>query len=162
MIVGFSGCAAFDPGGQVRRSLTQSKIYEWREDGSFWVEGNGTQTERFIMAQGDVKIITNDEGDEVIDWENSHIAYYLEADPSADAASAAMAQALQASTQQVQYLSQTFDNMIDLLGTLMGARLGPQVSGDGTQPGLGDEVRSLIEAEVRRLLENPPTAPHPG
>lgn len=29
----------------------QSKIYEWRENGSFWVEAKGSQTEAFEMNQ---------------------------------------------------------------------------------------------------------------
>ena len=99
MIVALTGCHT-DLGGQVRRSLSQSKIYEWRPDGSFRMEANGPQTEGFIMAQGKLKMITDENGVEVVDWPNSEVEKYLRADPSGDAASNAMTHALQASTQQ--------------------------------------------------------------
>lgn len=107
-----TGCAMFDPGGQVRRGLEQAKIYEWRGDGSFWVEGKGTQTERFTMIQGSIKMKEGAEGEPTIDWENSGIEYYLSADPSADVAGTAMGLALAASTEQVKVLSKTVDGLI--------------------------------------------------
>lgn len=109
------GCVAGQPGGQVRRGLSQRKTYEWTEDGNFRVEGEGPQTERFTMMQGDMVMTVDADGNPVVDWENSTVAYYLSADPSADAAASTMGQALMASTAQVQAMSGSFDRMIALL-----------------------------------------------
>lgn len=151
-----AGCAAFDPGGQTRRSLTQSKIYEWRKDGGFWVEGNGPQTERFTMMEGylvferdeNEEIVYDDYGEPKIDWEKSYIAYYLHADPSADAAASTMNQALAASTQQITALS-------NMVGDLTKAVLEARAQNQGRDSKnilielLGDpEIRALIKVLV--------------
>lgn len=107
------GCAILDPGGQVRRGLTQSKLYEWGEEGNFWVQGNGPQTERFTMAQGRIVMKEDPEGDPVVDWEKSAIEYFLTADPSADAAGTAMGQALTASTKQIEMLTGTVNKLLE-------------------------------------------------
>ena len=114
-----TGCAMFDPGGQVRRGLEQRKLYEWRDDGSFWVEGVGTQTERFTMIQGQIKMQTGPEGEPVIDWENSLIEYYLAADPQADVAGNAMAQALTASTTQAEVFGKIIGDLMAIIAPLL-------------------------------------------
>ncbi len=120
-----SGCVAFDPGGQVRKGLTQSKVYEWRDDGNFWAEGRGPQTERFTMAQGVIVMTVDDDGEPVIDFERSRLEYYLRADPSADAASSALAQALQASTQQMAAFTELMGTAIQAVMPLLAARQQP-------------------------------------
>ena len=89
-LVSGTGCLLGDPGGQTRKALTQSKIYEVRADGSVWIEAVGTQTERFEVAGGDIVFLPepDDSGRRVIDFSKSHIKYYVWADPSAKDASA--------------------------------------------------------------------------
>jgi hypothetical protein len=95
-----SGCALWTPGASVQRGIGQSKLYEWRADGGFWVEGKGTQEEQFTMAQGILKMKEGENGEPTIDWENSVVEYYLTARPSAKVAGNAMEQAFQAGTAQ--------------------------------------------------------------
>ncbi|HEB79106.1 MAG TPA: hypothetical protein ENI79_01350 [Rhodospirillales bacterium] len=78
-VVAVAGCS---PGLWTRQALSQTKIYEWRDDGGFWVEGKGPQEEIFTMMQG--VIAFNPDG--TVNLENSHVEYYLHAEPSADAA----------------------------------------------------------------------------
>lgn len=114
-----TGCAMFTPGASVRRGLEQSKLYEWRADGGFWVEGKGTQTEAFTMVQGDIKMKEGEDGKPVIDWDGSTVAYYLSADPNADVAGTAMGQAFAASTAQMGMLNQTIDTLLSIVGPLI-------------------------------------------
>lgn len=117
-----SGCVALDPGGQVRKGLSQSKVYEWRNDGNFWAEGLGPQTERFTMAQGVIVMTVDEDGEPVIDFEKSRLEYYLRADPSADAAASAMTQALEASTQQMGAFTELLGTVIQAAMPLLAAR----------------------------------------
>ncbi len=151
-----AGCVAFDPGGQTRRSLTQSKIYEWREDGGFWVEGNGPQTERFTMIEGELAFLYNEDGtpakdengEHKVDWANSHIAYYLHADPSADAAASTMNQALAASTQQITALSTMVGDLTKAVVPLLQTRA--QNQGGDSKNAL---LELLADPEIRALIK---------
>lgn len=119
------GCAMFDPGGSVRRGLEQAKIYEWREDGSFWVEGVGTQAERFTMIEG-VLVMKGGEDGPVVDLEKSIITHYLTADPSAKVAGTAMGQALAASTEQIKASSQLIGDLVSTIVPLISPVPGPE------------------------------------
>lgn len=114
-----AGCGMMFPGLQVKDALSQRKIYEWREDGGFWVEGTGTQTERFTMMQGVIVMKTDGDGNEVVDLEKSQIEYYLKADPSADSAASALGAALQASTDQMRAMGETLNKIVDSVMPLL-------------------------------------------
>ena len=146
------GCAAFDPGGQVSRGLGQSKSYEWSDTGQFKVTGNGPQTERFTMAQGDLVMKVDKDGNEVIDWDKSKLAYYLRADPKADDAANAMNAALIASTAQVDRLSRSFDNLLASVLPLLARPTAPT----GGTSGNTDLSESL--ARLLTLLEQQTSA----
>jgi len=139
------GCVAFDPGGQVGRGLGQSKTYEWSENGRFRVDGNGPQTERFTMAEGDIVMSFDDDGNEVVDWSKSKIKYYLRADPKADDAANAMNAALLASTAQIDRMSQSFDNLLSTLLPMLANRSGGSSNNDKSDD-------SVVMDRLERLL----------
>ena len=116
VIVLAAGCI---PGEQVRRGLGQYKEYGWDDSGTFSVLGEGAQTERFRMAQGQIKMMAGPDGKPTIDWEHSVIEYYLEADPSAEDAGSALVRAAQESTNQVEILAQTIREMFAALLPLL-------------------------------------------
>lgn len=119
MAVSLPGCLAMNPGGQVEKALKQSKIYEWRETGTFWAEAVGTHEEEFTMAEGNIVMKEDDEGNMVVDFEKSRLTHYLHAKPNAGAAASAAGLAFEASTQQVKAMSASFDKMVALIASTM-------------------------------------------
>lgn len=114
------GCALFtSPGEQIRQGMEQSTLKEWRADGGFWAEAKGTQTERYTMAQGRIVLKENEDGEAVIDLEESVIEYYLTADPSARDSGTAMGQALEASTAQAEVLGRTVSDLVGAMIPLL-------------------------------------------
>lgn len=109
------GCVALDPGGQVARGVGQAKTYGWDELGNFTVTGQGAQTERFTMAQGDIVMMAGPDGLPVIDYEKSRLEYFLTADPSAESAASVMGPAFEASTAQVRVLAGELGRIVDVL-----------------------------------------------
>ena len=84
---------------------------EWKEDGSFWTEGRGTQTEAFTMAEG--VIVFNDDGS--INFAESQITHYLKVDPRADVAGTALDAGFAASTAQMQAVTQLISALVPML-----------------------------------------------
>jgi len=140
-----AGCAWSDPGGQVARGLGQEKTYAWSENGNFSVQGKGPQTERFTMAEGNIVMKFDDDGNEVVDWGKSAIQYYLRADPNADVAGGAMAQGFEASTRQAEALGKVFSQAIGAAVQIAGMRMQPEPPATETPAsGLSDTVSQLL------------------
>lgn len=110
-----TGCALLMPGESVRRGMEQSKIYEWRTDGGFWVEAKGTHTESFMMLEGELVMKEGDDGKPVVDFERSRVTHYLAADPNVDVAGTAMGQAFEASTAQMKMFSDLVAGLMPLI-----------------------------------------------
>lgn len=116
-VLSLTGCLS--PGKETREALSQTKTYEWAEGGRFRVDAVGPQTERFLMLEGE--IVMNEDG--TPNWAESKIAYYLSAEPSADAAAGAFGQALIAAVRQSEMMAKSFGELTTLVSTLIPTRV---------------------------------------
>lgn len=89
-------CSACNPGKQTAIALEQSQIFGWDESGKFTANAIGSQTSKFTMAEGD--IVLNDDG--TINFAESKIVAYLQADPSAQQAATVAGSFAELSAQQ--------------------------------------------------------------
>jgi len=161
MIMCVPACVWGDPGGQVGRGLGQEKTYAWSETGAFSVAGKGPQTERFTMAEGDIVMAKDDDGNDVIDWDKSRVRYYLRADPSADAARDSMATALEMSTRQAEMIQRSFDNLIGSVLPLIVSRSSPPPNDTDRNPMATVETLLEVVEQIQRLRADASTQPGP-
>ncbi len=141
-----SGCLWGNPGGEVRRGMTQQQRVGWSAEGNFTQEAEGTQTNNMLMAEGEIVMKEDDNGKPVIDFERSQLTAVLITSPSAQDASNALAQAFQASTAQAELFGKTLEGMII---PLMQARLEAQPA-----PGDPGESGGLTRDDVLEIIRS--------
>lgn len=142
------GC--INPGRATAEALGQKKEYKWDANENFSVIGEGSQTEAFTMMQGNLAFVRDeDTGELVFDIENSQVHYYLQANPSANAAASSFGLALQASVEQSKAFSETFTATIGMLVPLITAGMAAPRAADAPDPGGGAQ-----EEMLRRLIDS--------
>lgn len=98
------GCLAGCTGLNTWLGHRQSKLYEWRENGSFWAEAYGTGNEEFEMTQKTTSY--NDDGTVA-----SVDEYSLRVKPNHGQAGATMAAGFEASTKNLQAITDLIGNI---------------------------------------------------
>ena len=122
------GCIS--PGKETKEALTDSQKFGWDDQGRFTADALGTHAHRFTMAQG--VLVFDAEGK--LDLVNSQVEYYLEADPSAQAAATTagtMAQVLAMQTQQVTAL---VENMTSIVAAVVPGIVNPAPAPKPVEP----------------------------
>ncbi len=145
------GCLALDPAGAIG-GLKQRQIIGWDADGNFSFNAVGTHEARITMAEGDIVLAKDADGNDIIDWEQSTISAYLRADPKADEAASALGLALLNSTKQMDRMGDSFDSLAGgLIATLGG--------GAPRAPPVDNELAEALRRIEERLAALKPTPP---
>lgn len=116
------GCLWGNPGGEVRRGMTQTQTVGWGADGNFTQTAEGTQTNNLLMAEGLI-VMKDGNGMPAIDFDQSRLTHVLITSPSARDASNALARAFEASTAQAEMFGKTLEGILSMVVPLIQSRM---------------------------------------
>jgi hypothetical protein len=159
-LASMAGCTGLYAGKDVETALRQRSLFAWDKDSNFGTDIDGTHTGAFTMAEG--QVVLDAEGK--VDPATSRVTHYLTYAPKADNAQNSYIQAAQSAERINDRWSQSFDNLAGIIATMAMARNLQPPSAPGQLEQLGGDVRTLIEAEIRKRLGLPtvPIPPPPG
>lgn len=153
VLSGATGCQIFDPGGQTAKAFNQDYHFGLDAQNNFAVQGTGSQNGKFVMARGD-GVTLNEDG--TVNPAKSSLNAYLAYEPKSDDIRDAYGMALEASTRQMDRISNSFDNLLGLF-VLSTMRPNP-ASGDAD---IADLIRQRVKAEIVAQIQPPVPEPVP-
>ncbi len=108
-----SGCALLNPGGQVGESHKQRFEIGWTAD-EFKAVSNGLQEQGFTMAEGEIVMMNDAEGNPVMDVEKSVVTAYLRSTPVSRENTLAGQSYATAGVQQTEALTRLIEALVPL------------------------------------------------
>jgi hypothetical protein len=152
-----AGCVMTDPGGQVKKAMTQEQRVGWHENGAFDQYAIGTHTNDMVMAEGHIVLMIDPDGNEIIDHSKSTLTHYLRTSPGLEDTGNALGLMAKASTEQSKVFMDGFNAIVGMLVPLVRARAADPVGEPEASPAAnGDAIRELIRDEVRKAIERTP------
>lgn len=155
-----SGCLslviACNPGNWVNRGMGAHQRTGWSETGAFSHEVVGTHEGHFMMAEGQIALMFDEHGREIVDVPNSIVTAFMRASPSADEAGNAMNQALASATQMNDRILGTTEVLMGGILSAFGRGAGPpHVDVTARLDAILESVAGLDE-RLRAVEERPP------